>query len=182
MRKIQAWQREEHPAAAAISPHSAALIKSGIVSHQRAINSWEAHSCVCVTLQIHFAFSLHSTACVSQEQYVFIHDAILEACLCGETAIPVNEFALTYKEMLKVDSQSNTSPLREEFQVSLEMCDLSNSAVCQHEMCLAEPSVFSANFLLGHSAQLESWRQRISNNQEKCIKSILVINYHFSGL
>lgn len=58
---------------------------------------------------------------VSQEQYVFIHDAILEACLCGETAVPVNEFALTYKEMLKVDSQSNTSQLREEFQVKLQM-------------------------------------------------------------
>lgn len=54
---------------------------------------------------------------VPQEQYVFIHDAILEACLCGETAVPVNEFALTYKEMLKVDTQSNTSQLREEFQV-----------------------------------------------------------------
>ncbi|XP_039675910.1 receptor-type tyrosine-protein phosphatase U-like isoform X3 [Perca fluviatilis] len=52
----------------------------------------------------------------TEEQYVFIHDAILEACLCGETAIVVNEFALTYKEMLKVDSQSNTSQLREEFQ------------------------------------------------------------------
>jgi len=55
---------------------------------------------------------------VSQEQYVFIHDAILEACLCGETAVPVTEFALTYKELLKVDSQSNTSQLREEFQVT----------------------------------------------------------------
>uniref|UniRef100_A0A8C7Z7U0 protein-tyrosine-phosphatase n=1 Tax=Oryzias sinensis TaxID=183150 RepID=A0A8C7Z7U0_9TELE len=52
----------------------------------------------------------------TEEQYVFIHDAILEACLCGETAIPVAEFAPTYKEMLKVDSQSNTSQLREEFQ------------------------------------------------------------------
>uniref|UniRef100_A0A8C6VRF5 protein-tyrosine-phosphatase n=1 Tax=Nothobranchius furzeri TaxID=105023 RepID=A0A8C6VRF5_NOTFU len=52
----------------------------------------------------------------TEEQYVFIHDAILEACLCGETAIPVSEFVLTYKEMLKVDSQSNTSQLREEFQ------------------------------------------------------------------
>lgn len=54
-----------------------------------------------------------------QEQYIFIHDAILEACLCGETAILVNEFAVTYKEMLRVDSQSNSSPLREEFQVRL---------------------------------------------------------------
>lgn len=53
-----------------------------------------------------------------QEQYVFIHDAILEACLCGETAIPMNEFAVAYKELLRVDSQSNSSPLREEFQVS----------------------------------------------------------------
>nr|XP_046217894.1 receptor-type tyrosine-protein phosphatase U-like isoform X8 [Oncorhynchus gorbuscha] len=52
----------------------------------------------------------------TEEQYVFIHDAILEACLCGETAIPVIEFPLTYKEMLRVDSQSNTSQLREEFQ------------------------------------------------------------------
>lgn len=53
-----------------------------------------------------------------QEQYIFIHDAILEACLCGETAILVNEFAVTYKEMLRVDSQSNSSQLREEFQVT----------------------------------------------------------------
>lgn len=52
-----------------------------------------------------------------QEQYIFIHDAILEACLCGETAIPIREFALTYKDMLSVDSQTNTSQLREEFQV-----------------------------------------------------------------
>ncbi|TWW79416.1 Receptor-type tyrosine-protein phosphatase U [Takifugu flavidus] len=53
----------------------------------------------------------------TEEQYVFIHDAILEACLCGETAIPMSEFAVAYKELLRVDSQSNSSPLREEFQV-----------------------------------------------------------------
>lgn len=52
-----------------------------------------------------------------QEQYIFIHDAILEACLCGETAIPMNEFEVAYKELLRVDSQSNSSQLREEFQV-----------------------------------------------------------------
>ena len=58
-----------------------------------------------------------------QEQYIFIHDAILEACLCGETTIPVSEFKATYKEMIRIDPQSNSSQLREEFQVGHEcMC------------------------------------------------------------
>ena len=58
-----------------------------------------------------------------QEQYIFIHDAILEACLCGETTIPVSEFKATYKEMIRIDPQSNSSQLREEFQVGQEcMC------------------------------------------------------------
>lgn len=71
-------------------------------------------------------YGCFSSPCAPQEQYVFIHDAILEACLCGETAVPVNEFALTFKEMLKVDTQSNTSQLREEFQV-LALAPRSNS-------------------------------------------------------
>lgn len=52
----------------------------------------------------------------TEEQYIFIHDAILEACLCGETTIPVNEFKATYREMIRIDPQSNSSQLREEFQ------------------------------------------------------------------
>ncbi|XP_030073209.1 receptor-type tyrosine-protein phosphatase U isoform X2 [Microcaecilia unicolor] len=61
----------------------------------------------------------------TEEQYIFIHDAILEACLCGDTAIPVAEFKQTYKEMIKIDPQSNSSQLRDEFQVSAdsELCD-----------------------------------------------------------
>lgn len=53
-----------------------------------------------------------------KEQYIFIHDAILEACLCGETSIPASEFKPTYKEMVRIEPQSNSSQLREEFQVS----------------------------------------------------------------
>lgn len=66
-------------------------------------------------VHVHRTYLCHLSS--FQEQYIFIHDAILEACLCGETAILMNEFAVAYKEMLRVDSQSNSSQLREEFQV-----------------------------------------------------------------
>lgn len=77
--------------------------------------------CLQQHVHMHAPTCAHNVLFSFQEQYVFIHDAILEACLCGETAILVNEFAVTYKEMLRVDSQSNSSQLREEFQVSLWM-------------------------------------------------------------
>ncbi|KAB5517058.1 hypothetical protein PHYPO_G00185100 [Pangasianodon hypophthalmus] len=52
----------------------------------------------------------------TEEQYIFIHDAILEACLCGDTAIPVCEFKAAYYDMIRIDSQSNSSHLKDEFQ------------------------------------------------------------------
>ena len=54
-----------------------------------------------------------------QEQYIFIHDAILEACLCGETAIPVCEFKAAFYELIRIDSQTNSSHLKDEFQVNM---------------------------------------------------------------
>ncbi|XP_076872722.1 receptor-type tyrosine-protein phosphatase kappa isoform X9 [Brachyhypopomus gauderio] len=52
----------------------------------------------------------------TEEQYIFIHDAILEACLCGDTAIPACEFKAAYYDMIRIDSQSNSSHLKDEFQ------------------------------------------------------------------
>uniref|UniRef100_A0A8C2DZX4 Receptor-type tyrosine-protein phosphatase kappa n=1 Tax=Cyprinus carpio TaxID=7962 RepID=A0A8C2DZX4_CYPCA len=52
----------------------------------------------------------------TEEQYIFIHDAILEACLCGETAIPMCEFKAAYYDMIRIDSQSNSCHLKDEFQ------------------------------------------------------------------
>uniref|UniRef100_UPI00398ECD5C receptor-type tyrosine-protein phosphatase kappa isoform X3 n=1 Tax=Pristiophorus japonicus TaxID=55135 RepID=UPI00398ECD5C len=52
----------------------------------------------------------------TEEQYIFIHDAILEACLCGDTSIPTCEVKPTYYDMIRVDSQSNSSQLKDEFQ------------------------------------------------------------------
>lgn len=52
-----------------------------------------------------------------QEQYVFVHDAILEACLCGNTAIPVCEFRSLYYNISRLDPQTNSSQIKDEFQV-----------------------------------------------------------------
>lgn len=52
-----------------------------------------------------------------QEQYVFVHDAILEACLCGNTAIPVCEFRSIYYNISRLDPQTNSSQIKDEFQV-----------------------------------------------------------------
>ncbi|KAK3534872.1 hypothetical protein QTP86_032390, partial [Hemibagrus guttatus] len=51
----------------------------------------------------------------TEEQYVFIHDAILEACLCGDTTIPANQLRSVYYDMNRLDPQTNTSPIKEEF-------------------------------------------------------------------
>lgn len=53
-----------------------------------------------------------------QEQYVFIHDAILEACLCGDTSIPASQVRSLYYDMNKLDPQTNSSQIKEEFRVS----------------------------------------------------------------
>lgn len=53
-----------------------------------------------------------------QEQYVFIHDAILEACLCGDTSVPASQVRSLYYDMNKLDPQTNSSQIKEEFRVS----------------------------------------------------------------
>ncbi|XP_075294413.1 receptor-type tyrosine-protein phosphatase T isoform X3 [Opisthocomus hoazin] len=52
----------------------------------------------------------------TEEQYVFVHDAILEACLCGNTAIPVCEFRSIYYNISRSDPQTNSSQIKDEFQ------------------------------------------------------------------
>ncbi|KAM9775335.1 receptor-type tyrosine-protein phosphatase mu-like isoform 1-T1 [Syngnathus typhle] len=51
----------------------------------------------------------------TEEQYVFIHDAILEACLCGDTSISANQLCSVYYDMTRPDPQTNSSPIKEEF-------------------------------------------------------------------
>ncbi|XP_077434565.1 receptor-type tyrosine-protein phosphatase T isoform X12 [Vanacampus margaritifer] len=52
----------------------------------------------------------------TEEQYVFVHDAILEACLCGNSAIPVCDFRAIYYNISRLDPQTNSSQIKDEFQ------------------------------------------------------------------
>ncbi len=59
--------------------------------------SMSYHECTTVfSVSVDMSLSL-------QEQYVFVHDAILEACLCGNTAIPVCEFRAIYYNISRLD-------------------------------------------------------------------------------
>lgn len=51
---------------------------------------------------------------------MFVHDAILEACLCGNTAIPVCEFRSLYYNISRLDPQTNSSQIKDEFQVGAQ--------------------------------------------------------------
>ena len=51
-------------------------------------------------------------------QYVFIHDALLEAIMCGDNSIPAPELRKRFQELVEVDPESNKSRLQLQFEVS----------------------------------------------------------------
>ena len=65
--------------------------------------------CVCAVL----------CSIVFQEQYVFIHDAILESVTCGDTEISSANLRLALKKLIKKNPQDNTSPLQTQFKVNM---------------------------------------------------------------
>jgi len=50
---------------------------------------------------------------------VFVHEAVLEALLCGETSVPSLELAQHYDDLITVDPQTHFAPIQEEFEVDL---------------------------------------------------------------
>ena len=51
-------------------------------------------------------------------QYVFIHDALLEAIMCGDNSIPAPELRKRFQDLMEVDPESNKSRLQLQFEVS----------------------------------------------------------------
>ena len=64
-----------------------------------------------------FINSIHNTD-IFQEQYIFIHDAILESVICGDTEIPSANLRKALEEMDQIDPKENISALAKQFKVS----------------------------------------------------------------
>lgn len=52
----------------------------------------------------------------TDEQYIFIHEAILEALLCGETAVDADRLGHHYDDLITVDPSTHLAPIQEEFE------------------------------------------------------------------
>ena len=54
-----------------------------------------------------------------QDQYAFIHDAVLETLICGDTQIPSSDFLRALDELKKVDKHFNgKTGFEKQFQAS----------------------------------------------------------------
>ena len=56
---------------------------------------------------------------IQQEQYVFLHEAILELMLCKDTRIPVAQFEQRFAQLKEKEPNSSKTNLASEFHVSV---------------------------------------------------------------
>ena len=77
------------------------------------IQHW-LHDC---TIWLSFTFTLDTVCVHKQEQYIFIHDAILESVTCGDTQIETNNLRVAMHK-LKERSQSGGNGYNDQFSVS----------------------------------------------------------------
>ena len=60
---------------------------------------------------------------VIQEQYVFIHDAVLESLTCGDTQIPASGLVGAIEKLKQMDSETG----RTGFETQFHVCDIHTS-------------------------------------------------------
>ncbi len=63
-----------------------------------------------------------------QEQYIFIHDAILESVTCGDTEIPSANLMLVLQKLIENNPQDNMSMLQTQFKVTYHLLVLNLKA------------------------------------------------------
>ena len=50
-------------------------------------------------------------------QYVFVHEAVLESVLCGDTSIPSNNFILELNKLKHLDPATSQTGLEKQYKV-----------------------------------------------------------------
>ena len=60
--------------------------------------------------------------CVLQEQYIFIHDAILEAITCGDTQISACDLRTSIQKLSNSDPEMNLTGFESQFKVAIHFC------------------------------------------------------------
>ncbi|KAM5194349.1 receptor-type tyrosine-protein phosphatase U-like [Mantella aurantiaca] len=66
-----------------------------------------------------------------KEQYIFLYDALLEALLCGNTSIPVQDIQKHIRLMSVRDNRTDTSAFLREFQVIEKITELYQICPCK---------------------------------------------------
>ena len=56
----------------------------------------------------------------TQDQYVFIHDAVLESVVCGDTQIPASGLSSAIEQLKQMDSETGKTG----FQTQLHVCHI----------------------------------------------------------
>lgn len=55
----------------------------------------------------------------TEDQYIFIHDALLEAVTCGNTEVPARNLYAYIQKLTQIESGENVTGMELEFKVSL---------------------------------------------------------------
>ena len=65
-----------------------------------------------------------------QEQYVFLHDAVLEAIICGETEIPTDKYESSLQSLKMINPQTGITSLQSQFDVLSQVTPDPNDVFC----------------------------------------------------
>ena len=66
----------------------------------------------------HYTHLLHKVQKIFQEQYVFLHDAILESVTCGDTQVTAANLRMMIKKYGRVDAITGLTGFQSQFNVS----------------------------------------------------------------
>ena len=61
---------------------------------------------------------MHTIMIIYKEQYIFLHDAVLESVTCGDTEISSANLRLAVRKLNKINPADNTTMLQTQFKVN----------------------------------------------------------------